>query len=157
MMTVYLIYHGRMLQLEISDYYWHGQSHRTLLVMFDTVSGQLPHDRPFVFVNAGRRKAVEEFLSGCRGHDKLFFGRPNALWQLVDLPGLADFLGRPFEERLVTISSAEIGSETGGMDGLVFTDHGFVVYPKRFFLSSLPVSAGVRIYKFEESRKGVRH
>ncbi len=84
------------------------------------VEPRLPRDQPFLFVNNGKRRAVEESIGQLQGVEKTFFLRRDALWQLVYLPSLANFLGDPFAERLRPVRADEIS--TAGLGGFTVLD-----------------------------------
>ena len=64
-----------------------------------------------------------------QGVDKTFFVRRDALWQMVFLPPLANFLGRPFERRLVRASLDPSRGLEDQSTVLFFDDDGFSLRP----------------------------
>ena len=84
-----------MLQLEIGDYRLRGQLHQQVAVMYERVRGAIPLDRPLLFIDLGKRQAVQEAAAACKGYNKLLFVRKRAIWQQVFLAPLANFLGNP--------------------------------------------------------------
>ncbi len=121
-----LVFEGLLLQREIDDYRYYADVHRQLANALDAVEPKLPRDQPLLFVNNGKRKAVEESIDQLQGVEKTFFLRRDAPWQLVYLPSLVNFLGRPFVERLHPIRADEISAaNSGGFTVLMFDDREF--------------------------------
>jgi hypothetical protein len=117
---------GRALQLEIDDYRRYGEVHRELCGLFHNVAPAISGDRPLLLINYGTRPAVEEVLDQVEGVDKTFFVRRDALWQLVFLPPLANFLGTPFDVLLRPVAAPEIAEAlVGEVTVVYFDDSGF--------------------------------
>jgi hypothetical protein len=122
---------GRALQLEIDDYRRYGEVHRELTGLFRSVAPAISNDRPLLLINAGTRAAVEEVVNEVGGVDKTFFVRRDALWQLVFLPPLANFLGTPFDVLLRPVAATEISEALAGEVTVVyFDDRGFRLLPE---------------------------
>jgi hypothetical protein len=86
--------------------------------------------------------------------DKTFFVRRDALWQMVFLPPLANFLGQPFDQRLVRASfDPSLGLEDGHTV-LFFDDGGFSLRPDLLDAladatkSSGTLPPGISVYRF---------
>jgi hypothetical protein len=121
-----LVYEGLMLQREIDDYRYYGEAHRQLANALSAVEPGLPRDQPLLFVNNGERKAVEDTIGQLQGVEKTFFLRRDALWQLVYLPPLVNFLGNPLHERLRRVRTDEVSTvDFGNFSVLVFDDGEF--------------------------------
>jgi hypothetical protein len=83
-----------------------------------------------LLINHGTRAAVEEVINEVEGVDKTFFVRRDALWQLVFLPPLANFLGNPFNMLLRPVEASEISEALAGEVTVVyFDDSGFRLLP----------------------------
>jgi hypothetical protein len=147
-----------MMQLEIADYRSYGELHARLVDSFVAVKNRLPRDRPIVFVDRGTVRGVELAAASVRGLDKTFFVRRDALWQLVFLAELANFSGRPFDERLVPIDPTGGGLEDYGYAVLVFDDRGFHLRPDlgtavfEGLQSGGEIGAGVGVYRYRMVR-----
>jgi len=125
-----LLVEGRALQFEIDDYRRYGEAHRELCGLFQDVAPAVSHDRPLLLINHGTRAAVEQVVYGVEGVDKTFFVRRDALWQLVFLPPLANFLGNPFNMLLRPVGETEISEALAGEVTVVnFDDSGFRLLP----------------------------
>lgn len=125
-----LLVEGRALQLEIDDYRRYGEVHRELCGLFHNVAPAISGDRPLLLINRGTRAAVEEVVNEVEGVDKTFFVRRDALWQLVFLPPMANFLGTPFNALLRPVAEAEISDALAGKVTVVyFGDSGFRLLP----------------------------
>jgi hypothetical protein len=125
-----LLVEGRALQLEIDDYRRYGEVHRELCGLFQDVAPAVSHDRPLLLINHGTRLVVEQIAHGVEGVDKTFFVRRDALWQLVFLPPLANFLGTPFNALLRPVAETEISEALAGEVTVVyFDDSGFRLLP----------------------------
>lgn len=117
------------LQREIADYRLYGELHLRLCRSYSQLGERIPRELPLVLVNRSSLRGVEYVAERVQGVDKTFFVRRDALWQLVFLPPLANFLGRPFEERLVR---GRVGSAEGLPEEftvLHFDDSGFSLRP----------------------------
>ena len=126
-----LLVEGRALQLEIDDYRRYGEVHRELAGLFRSVEPAISGDRPLLLINDGTRAAVEEVINEVEGVDKTFFVRRDALWQLVFLPPLANFLGTPFDVLLRPVAATEISEALAGEVTVVyFDDRGFRLLPE---------------------------
>jgi hypothetical protein len=121
-----LVIEGLALQVEIDDYRRYGDLHRELVEMLVPIEPQIPRDRVLLIINRGQRRAVEEAAASVAGINKSFFVRRDAIWQMVFLSPLANFLGTPFVDMLRAVPENEISSALGGdVTTLVFTDKGF--------------------------------
>jgi hypothetical protein len=117
-----------MMQWEIKDYRLRGSLHKALADMYLQVKDQLPVDEPIVFIDLGKRKAVNELARSVRGYQKLLFVREKAIWQQVFLAPLANFLGDPFSRVMKPIPKTELDAlMKGNFTTLVFTDRGFFI------------------------------
>ena len=96
--------------------------------MYRVVKDQLPHNEPVVFVDISTRKAVHETNISVKGYAKLLFVRESAIWQMVYLPPLANFVGEPFREMMVPIPDSELDAVfQGEYTMLIFTDGAFFI------------------------------
>jgi hypothetical protein len=125
-----LLGEGRALQLEIDDYRRYGEVHRELCSLFRDVAPAISGDRPVLLINHGARAAIEEVVNQVEGVDKTFFVRRDAIWQLVFLPPLANFLGNPCNMLLRPVAETEISEAFAGEVTVVyFDDSGFRLLP----------------------------
>ena len=124
----HISYQTIMLQWEIKDYRDQGVPHKEVVDMYRVVKDQLPHSKPIVFVDISTRKAVHERAMSVKGYAKLLFVRESAIWQMVYLPPLANFMGEPFREMMVPIPGSELDAVfQGEYTMLVFTDAAFFI------------------------------
>jgi len=142
------------MQREIADYRFYGDFHRQLCESFAAIEPKISRDRPLVFVDRGTFRGVEVVADAVQGCDKTFFVRRDAIWQLVFLPPLANFVGRPFDERLERV---EMENDSGVPDAftvLLFEDSGFSLRPDLRDAVAKAVDApggippGVGLYRF---------
>jgi hypothetical protein len=127
-LVFYVAYQAVMMQWEIKDYRLRGSLHKTLADMYLQVKDQLPVDEPIVFIDLGKRKAVNELSRSIQGYQKLLFVRERAIWQQVFLAPLANFLGDPFSRVMKPIPGTELEALMNGhFTTLVFTDMGFFI------------------------------
>jgi hypothetical protein len=124
-----IVVEARALQLEIEDYRLYGELHRQLCDSYSEVEGRIAREHPLLLVDRSSFRGVEFMAARVQGVDKTFFVRRDALWQLVFLPPLANFLGRPFEERLVRTSFRTANGLPDGCTILLFDDEGFSLRP----------------------------
>jgi len=150
---------GWLLQREIADYRLYGDLHSRLYQRFAAIEDRIPRDRPLVLINRGTLRGVEIVASSVQGVDKTFFVRSEALWQLVFLPPLANFAGRPFDERLVRVDPATPGLLENGCSVLLFNDAGFQLRPdlERPVLAALTAGddnllPGARVFRYQPRR-----
>jgi hypothetical protein len=120
---------GWALQLEISDYRFYGDFHRRLCESYAAIEPEISRDQPLVLVDRGSMRGVEVVTDAVRGCDKTFFVRRDALWQLIFLPPLANFMGRPFDERLELVDVEERMLASEAFTVLFFDDTGFSLRP----------------------------
>jgi hypothetical protein len=114
------------LQLEIADYRLYGDLHRQLVEWFREIDRTIPDDRPLLLINRGTRPAVLEAADSMTGLEKTLYVRRGALWQLVRLPPLANFVDHSFSKLLRPVPADEISSTLGSdFSVLVFSDSGF--------------------------------
>ncbi len=153
-MLIVVVLEGWLLQREIADYRLYGELHARLCQSFAVIEPQLARDRPVALINRGTLPGVELMASSVQGGDKTFFVRRDALWQLVFFPALANFVGHPFDERLVRTDPSEHAMVGDGCTVLLFTDDGFELRPdlERRVMSAmssgeLPPTIGV--YRYE--------
>jgi len=151
-----LLVEGRALQLEIDDYRRYGEAHRELCGLFQDVAPAISGDRPMLLINHGTRAAVEEVVNGVEGVDKTFFVRRDALWQLVFLPPLVNFMGTPFEVVLRPVAETEISETLAGEITVVyFDDSGFRLLPDapgavaESFARTGRLPPGTGLYRYE--------
>jgi hypothetical protein len=124
----HLGYQVAMLQWEIEDYRNQGEAHRTVVEMYRKVKDELPRGRPIIFVDISKRKAIDEAVKAVQGYRKLLFVRTRAIWQLVFISPLANFVGEPFKERMELIPGNQLDAVfKGNYTVLVFTDAGFFI------------------------------
>jgi hypothetical protein len=117
-----------MLHWEIGDYRLRGDLHRQLAAMYGQIKGKIAPDRPIIFVDLGKRRAVFELADAVKGYKKILFVRDRAIWQEVFLSPLANFLGEPFSRLLAPAGKAELlPALKGQATMLVFTDRGFAL------------------------------
>ncbi len=159
-MTVALIFavltvEAWFLQREIVDYRLYGDLHFRLCQALASVEPEISRERPLVLINQGNLRGVEFMASSVQGGYKTFFVRRDALWQLVFLPQLADFVGQPFEERLVRIAPLERGVVQTGCTVVLFNDNGFHLRPDLEDQVITAMRAGelpptISIYRYEK-------
>jgi len=117
-----------MLHWEIEDYRLRGDLHRQVAAMYAQVKGEIAPDRPVIFVDLGKRRAVFELADAVKGYKKILFVRDRAIWQEVFLSPLANFLGEPFSRLMAPARKEELLPVLKGQaTTLVFTDRGFVL------------------------------
>lgn len=125
----YLAQQAIMLQWEIGDYRLRGQLHQQVAGMYERVKGDIPPDRPLLFIDLGKRQAVQETAAAVRGYNKLLFVRKRAIWEQVFLAPLANFLGNPRSAMLGEAKRDEVpGLLRGNMTTLFFNDGGFFIW-----------------------------
>ena len=143
-----------MLQLEIGDYRLYGDLHRRLCRSYADVEPAIPRDRPIVVVDRSSFRGVDYAADVVRGCDKTFFVRRDAIWQLVFLEPLANFMGRPFEERLERMDPASIDAAPSGVAVLLVDDSGFALRADLREAAAEAISStgglppGVGLYRF---------
>jgi hypothetical protein len=121
-----LIVQGWALQREIADYRRYGEMHRQLVESLAAVDAEIDRQLPVVLIDRSTVRGVELMSMSVEGLPKTFFVRRDALWQLVFLPDLADFVGRPFAERLLPVEPGA-AVQRDGCTVLVLDDRGFVI------------------------------
>jgi hypothetical protein len=142
------------LQREIADYRLYGELHRRLCQSYAEIEGEIPRERPLILVDRGALRGVEYVADRVQGCDKTFFVRRDALWQLVFLPPLANFMGEPFDERLEGVETEEAVLAPGAFSVLLFEDSGFSLRPDlrdaivEAFKESGNLPPGVSLYQF---------
>ncbi len=155
---VVLIVEGWMLQREIADYRRYGDLHSRLHQSFAAIEPEIPRGKPLVLVNHGSLRGVELMAASVEGVDKTFFVRTDALWQLVFLPPLADFTGRPFSERLVSVDTRVRDLTDSGCTVVLFDDHGFQLRPdlEPSIIAALNAGRGLPpgagVYRYQQLR-----
>ncbi len=143
------------MQREIADYRFYGELHRRLVTSFAAVEPGISHRAPLVLVDRSTVRGVELAVAAVEGCPKTFFVRRDALWQLVFLPPLADFVGDPFVERLRPLAAGAIDGLDDGCTVLVLDDSGFELRPdlEPPLLDRLAATGelppGVRVYRYE--------
>jgi hypothetical protein len=142
------------LQREIADYRVYGELHRRLCQSFLQTEDRISREIPLLLVDQSTFRGVEFVADRVQGIDKTFFVRRDALWQLVFLPPLADFLGNPFEERLVRQEWATGERLPKMFTVLYFDDSGFALRPDLRDIvtaainSSGDLPSGMELYRF---------
>ena len=141
------------LQLEIADYRLYGDLHLRLCRSYAEIESEISRERPLVLVDRGTLHGVEFVADHVRGCDKTFFVRRDGLWQLVFLPPLANFAGRPFDLQLerVEIEGNDVVPEVFTV--LFFEDSGFSLRPDlqdavAEALAAANLPPGVTLYRF---------
>lgn len=124
-----VVVEARSLQLEIADYRLYGELHSRLCQSYSEIEGQISRQRALVLIDQGSLRGVEFVADRVQGIDKTFFVRRDALWQLVFLPPLANFMGRPFDQRLVRVEAEKSVIASGDFTVLHFDDNGFSLRP----------------------------
>lgn len=124
-----LVVEGWALQREISDYRFYGDFHRQLCESYGEVEPEISREQPLALVDRGTLRCVEVVADAVQGCDKTFFVRRDALWQLVFLPPLANFVGSPFDERLEHMEMGEGSVVPEAFTVLLFEDTGFSLRP----------------------------
>jgi len=153
---VVLAIEGWSLQLEIADYRFYGDLHRRLCESYAEIEPEISRNQPLVLVDRGSLRGVEIVAGAVRGHDKTFFVRRDALWQLVFLPPLANFMGRPFDERLEPVEIGEGVAVAKAFTVLLFEDAGFSLRPDLQDAVAEAIDApggmspGISVYNFIE-------
>jgi hypothetical protein len=127
-MTV-IVAEARALQREIADYRLYGELHLRLCQSYSQIEGRVSREVPLVLIDRSTFRGAEYVADRVQGVDKTFFVRRDALWQLVFLPPLANFLGSPFEERLVQESWKDADGLPDDFTVLLFDNEGFVLRP----------------------------
>jgi len=69
--------------------------------MYTQIKEKIPPDKPIIFVDLGKRRAVFEMAAAVKGYKKILFERKKAIWQQVFLPPLANFLDKPFSKLMI--------------------------------------------------------
>ncbi len=147
---------GWALQQEIADYRLYGELHQRLCQGYAEIETSISREQPLVLVNRGTLRGVEYVADRVQGTDKTFFVRRDALWQLVFLPPLANFMGRPFDERLEGAGMTEGELVSGAFTVLFFDDTGFSIRPDLRGTLAEAIDApgglppGVSLYRFIE-------
>ena len=125
----YLAQQAIMLQWEIGDYRLRGRLHERVAAMYERVRGEIPPERPLLFIDLGKRQAVQEMAASVKGYNKLLFVRKRAIWEQVFLAPLANFLGHPRSAFLAEAGRDELPALLKGkMTTLFFNDGGFFVW-----------------------------
>jgi hypothetical protein len=147
---------GFALQREIDDYRLYGDLHLRLCRSFAEIDPAIARDRPLVLVDKGTLRGVDYVADHLKGREKTFFVRRDALWQLVFLPPLANFLGRPFDERLQAWVKGHGTLSAGGFTVVLFDDYGFHLRPDLASAVEEAVAAneglpvGISLYRFSD-------
>ena len=145
---------GWALQREIADYRFYGDLHRGLCESYAAIESEIPREQPLVLVDRGSLRGVEIVADAVRGCHKTFFVRRDALWQLVFLPPLANFMGDPFHERLERVEMEEVVLAPDAFSVLLLDDSGFSLRPDlrdaimEAFDASGDLPPGVSLYRF---------
>lgn len=149
-----------MLQWEIRDYHERGVKHKELADMYLAIKENIPVDRPVVFVDLGKRKAVHELHRNIQGYAKILFVRESAIWQQVYLAPLANFLSDPFTRMLTEVPKEEIPAVLEkDFTALVFMDSGFFIsteYPQKvraYYKEKGQLPFKVQVLRFQETGK----
>jgi len=145
---------GWAMQREIADYRFYGDLHRQLCESFTAIEPRISRDQPLVFLERGTICGVEVVADAVQGCDKAFFVRRDALWQLIFLPPLVNFVGRPFNERLEQVEMEEGVVAPDAFTVLLFEDSGFSLRPDLQDAVAKAIDApggippGVSLYRF---------
>ena len=145
---------GWAMQREIADYRFYGDFHRQLCESFAAIEPRISRDQPLVFLERGTIRGVEVVGDAVQGCDKTFFVRRDALWQLIFLPPLVNFVGRPFDERLEQVEMEEGVVASDAFTVLLFEDSGFSLRPDLQDAVAKAIDApggippGVSLYRF---------
>jgi hypothetical protein len=124
----YLTHQAVMLQWETVDYHLRGRLHEQVAEMYTQIKEKIPPDKPIIFVDLGKRRAVFEMAAAVKGYKKILFERKKAIWQQVFLPPLANFLDKPFSKLMIPYEkNGLLPALKGKATILVFTDRGFAV------------------------------
>jgi hypothetical protein len=136
-----------------ADYRLYGDLHLRLCRSYAEIESEISRERPLVLVDRGTLHGVEFVADHVRGCDKTFFVRRDGLWQLVFLPPLANFAGRPFDLQLerVEIEGNDVVPEVFTV--LFFEDSGFSLRPDlqdavAEALAAANLPPGVTLYRF---------
>jgi hypothetical protein len=154
-LTAVIFIEARALQKEIADYRFYGELHRRLCESYSEVGDRISRTSPLLLVDRSTFRGVEFMADHVQGVDKTFFVRRDALWQMVFLPPLANFLGRPFEERLVRTGIDPAEGLPDGCTVLLFDDDGFSLRPdlRGAVASAIEASPGlppgISLYRFK--------
>jgi len=152
--VIVLAVEGWALQREIGDYRFYGELHRRLCESYAAVEPDISREHPLVLVERGKLRGIEVVAGAVQGCDKTFFVRRDAIWQLVFLPPLANFMGRPFIERLEPVGIHDGGLPSEAFSVLLVDDTGFSLRPdlQGALEEALEVSdglpPGVSVYRF---------
>jgi hypothetical protein len=123
---IIILYQSIMLQWEIRDYRFQSKPYKKLAQMYLKIKDKLPMSKPIVFIDNGKRKAVNEAIDEMIGYKKILFVRSTAIWQLVYLQPLHNFLTKSYNTRMVNLPKNKIKEVIeGGFDILYFSDYGF--------------------------------
>ena len=145
---------GWALQLEIADYRFYGEFHRRLCESYAEIESEISREQPLVLVDRGTLRGVEIVADAVQGCDKTFFVRRDALWTLIFLPPLANFIGHPFDERLERVEMKEAVLVPDAFSVLLFEDTGFSLRPDLQGAVAEAIDAsgdlppGVSLYRF---------
>jgi hypothetical protein len=154
--VVVLAVEGWALQREIQDYRLYGDFHWQLCESYAEVEPEISRELPLVLIDRGTIRGVESVTDAVQGCDKTFFVRRDALWQLLFLPPLANFIGHPFDERLEQIDMNEGLLAVDGLTVLFFDDTGFSIRPDlrdaiaEAIVASGSLPPGVSLYRFTD-------
>jgi hypothetical protein len=152
--TTVIMAEARALQREIADYRLYGELHLRLCQSYLRIEERVSREIPLVLIDRSTFRGAEYVAGRVQGVDKTFFVRRDALWQLVFLPPLVNFLGSPFEERLVQESWNVADGLPDDFTVLLFGNDGFALRPDlRNVLSKTTDSSGelppgVSLYRF---------
>jgi len=115
-----------MMQWEIKDYRFQSKPHKELSQMYLEIIDKLPHDKPIAFIDFGKRKTINEATHARKGYIKLLFARKSAIWQLVSIAPLHNFLTDSYDKRMIVVPKEKIKkSLSEDFSMLVFSDSAF--------------------------------
>jgi hypothetical protein len=158
---LYGVVQVRSMQTEISDYRFYGDFHRQLVQMFQTVQPAVDHSIPILFINRGQKKVVVEAIDHVKGHEKVFYARGYAPWQLIPFEALVNFTGQPFQSPLLQVKDKKLQKRMldENLQIVIFSDQGFSLAQDENIMKSvcayfdqnqsLPNRVG--IYKFADN------
>ena len=124
--TLTISYQIIMIQWEIRDYHFQSGPHKELAQMYLKIINKLPNDKPIIFIDIGKRKAVNESVYAMKGYRKLLFVRSSAIWQIIYIAPLHNFLTGSYEKKMTVIPKENTDNAlSGDFSILVFSDLSF--------------------------------
>ncbi len=154
--VIVLVAEAVWLQREIADYRLYGDLHRRLCRSYAEIDPEVPRDRPLVLIDRGAFRGVNYVIAKVQGRPKTFFVRGGALWQLVFMPPLVNFVGQPFDERLEPLAIHQGDPLSGPVTVVLLEDRGFQIRPdldgavREAVAATGGLPPGVSLYRFNE-------